>query len=199
MDWRESGAGMDREQIRWISREILPHEPDVRRWLSRRTGLAQDADDIVQECYSRIARSVRPDEVRSGRAYFFRAVRNLLIERVRREKLVRIEAMAEIDALFVVDESPGADRVVQDRQELSLVMALMERLPARARDILMLRRVEGLSQRETAERLGVSENVVEKQSARALGKLLAMLREGGAAIGEASRKGGSHERQRNAR
>lgn len=188
---------MDREQIRWISQEILPHEPDVRRWLRRHPGMAQDADDIIQECYSRIARTARPEEVRSGRAYFFRAVRNLLIERVRREKLVRIEAMAEIDALFVMDESPGADRVVQDRQELSLIMALMERLPARARDILLLRRVDGLSQRETAEQLGVSENVVEKQSARALTLLGTMLREqADAAPGE---EGARRERQRNAR
>ena len=191
---------MDREQIRWITREILPHEADVRRWLRRYPGAAQDADDIVQECYSRIARTVRPEDVRSGRAYFFRTVRNLLIEQVRREKLVRIEAMAEIDALFVVDESPGADRVVQDRQELSFIMTLMERLPARAREILLLRRVEGLSQRETAERLGVSENVVEKQSARALGKLLAMLREvADVPLAGVPEEGGGHARQRNTR
>jgi RNA polymerase sigma-70 factor (ECF subfamily) len=54
------------------------------------------------------------------------------------------------------------------REQLRLVQRLIDNLPARCRGVFLLRRIEGLSQRQTAERLGVSENVVEKEVARGL-------------------------------
>jgi RNA polymerase sigma-70 factor (ECF subfamily) len=79
--------------------------------------------------------------------------------------------------------------VVASRRELGRVQQLIEELPERCRQIFTLRRIHGLSQRETAMRLGVSENVVEMQSARGLRLILRALSEAAAkdhsAVGEA--------------
>ena len=162
---------MSEPDVAWIARHILPYEPDVRRWIRRSSYAGPEEDDLIQEAYCRIARSQRVDQILDGRAYFFSVVKNLLIERLRRERLVRFEAMAELEDLFIIDTEVSAERRMLDKEELSLVMTLLASIPARCRSIMLLRRVEGLSQRETAQRLNISENVVEKETAAGL-KLL---------------------------
>src|SRR3546814_1597359 len=54
------------------------------------------------------------------------------------------------------------------RQELARLEAALDDLPARCRETFVLRKIDGLSQRETAEKLGVSEATVEKQMVKAM-------------------------------
>jgi RNA polymerase sigma-70 factor (ECF subfamily) len=159
---------MSNADLAWIARQILPYETDVRRWLRKSSFARPEEDDVIQEAYCRIANNRQTDQVLDGRAYFFSVVKNLLIERLRRERLVRFEAMAELENLFIIDDEVPADRLLMDKEELSLVLKLVAAMPARCRSVLMLRRVEGLSQRETAERLEITENVVEKETAAGL-------------------------------
>lgn len=163
---------VSREKIAWISREVLPHEPLVRSWLRRSGSRPADIDDLIQEAYCRIARA-DVAEVRSGRAYLFMVVRNLLLEQVRRRKIVNIGSLAEIEALSILDEDVAVDRAMIAREELALVQAMIDTLPPRCREVVRLRRIEGLSQRETAERLGLSENVVEKEIRRGVQAVVA--------------------------
>ncbi|MGJ0239547.1 RNA polymerase sigma factor [Novosphingobium fluoreni] len=159
---------MTRDDLKWFGRNILPYEPDVRRWIRRSSFASMDEDDLIQEAYFRIARGGDLGRIRHGRAYFFSTVKNLLTERLRRERIVRFEAMAEIESLFILDDAVPVDEQIERKEELSIVMELMNALPERCRTIMWLRRVDGLSQREAAERLGVTENIVEKQTALAL-------------------------------
>ena len=165
------------EIVAFVGSQILPHEADVRAWLRRTGSLAADVDDIVQETYCRLAALEAVSHIASGRAYFFRTARNIAIERIRRARIVRIDCVTEIDALNVVDDEPSPERVVAGRRELRRVQALIEGLPERCRQIFTLRRIHGLSQREVATRLGVTENVVEAQAMRGLRLILRALSE----------------------
>jgi RNA polymerase sigma factor (sigma-70 family) len=161
--------------VGWLSTDVMPHEPHVRGWL-RRSGVSRaESDDIIQEAYSCIARSANPEVIRSGRAYFFTTVRCIVLEHLRRQRVVRFINVAEIDRLDIVDDGISAERALAARQELALVWRLIDTLPERTRRILLLRRVEGLSQREVAQTVGVSENVVEHQLSRGLKMLMSML------------------------
>jgi len=177
------------EIVAFVGGQILPHEADVRAWLRRSGSTPADTDDVVQETYCRLAALDSVAHITSGRAYFFRTARNIAIEKIRRARIIRIDCVTEIDALNVVDEGPSPERVVASRRELSRVRKLIEGLPERCRHIFTLRRIHGLSQRETAARLGVTENVVEMQSARGLRLILRALSEAEArdhpAVGEA--------------
>lgn len=164
-----------RGTIDWIAAEILPHEPAVRQWLRQLVHWRHDEDDLIQEAYCRLARLADTSAIASGRAYFFTVIRNLMIERIRRDRVVRIETVAEIDDLCVMDDAVPVDRRVSAREQLKLVQRLIDSLPARCRGVFLLRRIEGLSQRQTAERLGLSENVVEKEVARGLRIIMAEL------------------------
>ncbi|MDB5456869.1 MAG: polymerase, sigma-24 subunit, subfamily [Caulobacter sp.] len=165
------------EIVAWVGSQILPHEADVRAWLRRTGGAHFDIDDIVQETYCRLAALRGVDHIVNGRAYFFRTARNIAIERIRRARIVRIDCVTEIDALNVVDHEPSPERIVAGRRELARVQRLIEGLPERCREIFKLRRIHGLSQREVAQRLGVTENVVEMQAMRGLRLILRALSE----------------------
>jgi RNA polymerase sigma factor (sigma-70 family) len=71
--------------------------------------------------------------------------------------------LGDFDALHVLDERDGVSETVARNQELALLTEAIQSLPARCRQILTLRKLYGLSQREIAERLGLSESTVSNQ------------------------------------
>ena len=79
------------------------------------------------------------------------------------------------DAFDVSDDTVPADVQAADRAELARVTAAMARLPARLREALVLRTVDGLTQAEAAEVLSVSEKTIETRLYRARSKLKAQL------------------------
>jgi len=159
----------------WIAREIMPHEGAVRGWLLRHWRDAIDIDDVIQECYCRITELRSTAHIASGRAYFFRSAQSIAIDISRRQKTANITAVTENEWLDVVDEDPLQDRVLEARQDLERVNGLLSELSLTCRRVIELRRVEGLSQRETANRLGVTENVVENHIVRGLRKVLSAI------------------------
>jgi RNA polymerase sigma-70 factor (ECF subfamily) len=89
--------------------------------------------------------------------------------------VVKIEAVAEIDLLGVMDDAPSPERIVGARGELKRVLDVIAALPQAYRRPVELRRIHGLSQKETASHLGVSEKVVENNSLRGLRLVLQAL------------------------
>ncbi len=122
---------MAKDAISWIAENVLPYERDVRGWLQRAGAAASDGDDIVQEAYARLAAIPSVGHIKSGRTYFFVTVKNIFRERLRRERLVRIDFLAEIDTLSILDEGPTAERAIIGLQQLELVRQLIEELPER--------------------------------------------------------------------
>ncbi|MBB2171879.1 RNA polymerase sigma factor [Gluconacetobacter asukensis] len=156
---------MQADRLEWIAKHILPHEPQLRVWLRGLSGI--DVDDIVQDTYA-ILIEAHVAHIQSPRAYLFTVARNLVLQHYRRAKIISIVALADFDAQSIMEDAPPVDEVVGARQELAQLHATMAELPEKCRDVLVLRRVEGWSQKQVAHHLGVSENVVEKQLARAL-------------------------------
>lgn len=171
------------EQIaRWVAVEILPHEASVRSWLTRRWGSALDADDIVQEAYCRIAALGSIDHIENGRAYFFTTARSIAMDTFRRGKVAGEKAVTEIEFWSVEDEYPRADREAEARQELLRIDGFLSTFSLTCRRVIELRRLHGLSQKETAQKLGISEHSVENHVTRGIRRLMKMLAdtEGGA-------------------
>ncbi|GFE89950.1 RNA polymerase sigma factor [Steroidobacter agaridevorans] len=155
-----------------VANEILPHEALVRNWLKRRWGNTLDIDDLIQESYSRIASLDSIDHIDNLRSYFFRTAHAVATDLMRRAKVENFSRVTEIEWSNVLDESPSPDRVVDASQRLERVNDLLSKLTWTCRRVIELRRIEGLSQRDTALRLGVSESVVENHIARGLKSVL---------------------------
>jgi RNA polymerase sigma-70 factor (ECF subfamily) len=171
------------EIVAWVGSNIVPHEADLRVRLRRMAVPEEEIGDIVQDSYLRIARLDSIAHIRSGRAYLFTTARAVFLQRVRRDKIVRIDSLTEAEALKLYDSDPGPERRVSARLELARIRALIDALPDRCRQIFELRRIEGVPQREIAERLGIAEHTVEAQSRRGLKLILKALEEGGSGEG----------------
>lgn len=166
---------MDREQdsvAAWIAREILPYESSVRKWLSRRQWPGVDANEVIQEAYCRIAGLASVENIDNPAGYFHRTVQTVAVDAMRRAGKIKFVSMNEIEWSNVIDDEPLADRALAADQELGRVNQLLNRLSDTCRRAIELRRIEGLSQRETAECLGVSESVVRNHLVRGLQKVL---------------------------
>lgn len=183
----------------WIGRHVLPHEKDVRAWLRVMLRGRGEPDDIVQEAYCRLSGLEDTASIVNPRAYFFRVVRNVLLEQMRRARVVRIETIAGMEQLELADDAPSPERVVVGQSELEKVKRLIARLPGRCRDVIELRKIHGLSQREAAQALGVREDVIEREVAKGMRLILQCMVEegvdGGSTSGTKSHERGKQRRE----
>lgn len=143
----------------------------LRAWLRSRFSSANDIDDIVQEAYMRVLQARETTEIASPKAFFFATARNLALGRVRRQQVWREDSLAETDLLAVLDASADVQREVASAQELELLTQAIQSLPARCRQIITLRKIYGMSQKEVAAQLGIAEHTVEAQGTIGLRKL----------------------------
>jgi RNA polymerase sigma-70 factor (ECF subfamily) len=164
-----------REVKSWFVREVLPLESALIHFLHHNWRNQADIDDLLQEVYMRLTAAAQKEIPAQTKAFVFSTARNLLIDRVRREQVVPIEAVADLDALGVAIDEPGPDRNVMARDELRRVQAALDRLPPRAREALLLRRVDGLSRAEIAQRMGIGEGTVKEYLSESVCALADML------------------------
>lgn len=155
-----------------VANEILPHERLVRSWLKRRWGNTVDLDDVIQEAYCRIVSLDCIAHIDNLRSYFFRTVHATATDVMRRAKVENFSRVTEAEWTNVLDDGPLPDRVIEASQRLERVNDLLSKLTWTCRRVIELRRVEGLSQKDTALRMGVSEGVVENHIARGLKSVL---------------------------
>jgi len=174
----ERGLDERRERIvEWVEREILPHEASLRRWLGRMVP-SDGVEDLVQDIYCKLAGLEEVAHIRNPRAYLFQAARSLIRDQIRRSRIVKFEAVADMGSMdFVLDE-PSPERTVAGRRELATVVELIACLPERARRIVELRKIEGLPQREIARLMGVTETIVENDVSRGMRFILKALADG---------------------
>ncbi|NEI73948.1 sigma-70 family RNA polymerase sigma factor [Rhizobium lusitanum] len=141
----------------------------LRSHLRRRTGSIEVAEDALQETWLRVAGLSNPPIVRDKRAFLLRIAGNIAIDIIRRERRHQSRCTADENILAAIEDlAPSPEKIAIDRDHLrALVSALME-LPEKARTALLMSRCDGLSHREIAARLKVSESMVAKYLAQSL-------------------------------
>jgi RNA polymerase sigma factor (sigma-70 family) len=156
----ETRAEARKRRAVWVSLRVLPHEPRARAWLRRMRVAETDADEVIQDAYCRLATLEAVDHIENPGAYFFSVIRSLLARRLRSAKVVPLESIAEIEA---ADPAPDPEHQAAASQMSERLHLLIDKLPERCARILKLRKLQGYSQREIAEMLGISESIVENQ------------------------------------
>lgn len=161
-------SGADRQRTRWFLRNILPHEPALRGWLSRRAPTGLDADDIIQESYTILAELESAEAIRHPRAYLFQVARSVIMRHVRRARIVPIHSVDDLERLEHPEDAASPEQYAIDRDELRQLARAIAAMPLKTREAFVLRRVNGVSQREIAARMRISENTVETHISRGI-------------------------------
>lgn len=156
------GAVLNTRDLKeWFVSEVLSLEPLLVEFLRRSWRHTADLPDLRQDIYIRVleaAKAQRPDPVRP---FVFAIARNLLIDRFRRERIIPIDGVPDLAEIEVASDAPLPERAVIARDELRHLQAALDRLPVRCREAVVLKQVYGLSRREVALRMGISELTVK--------------------------------------
>lgn len=159
---------IDRTQPGWLLQSVLQLEPELRGWLLRHLMQGLEVDDVIQETYAILSGLQDTTHIQQPRAYVYATVRSLLQQHLRRGRVVSFENVAEIERLDLPHDERSPERHAIADQELRMIGASIAALPPRCREVFVMRKVEGLSQREIATRMGISENTVEKHIVKGL-------------------------------
>jgi RNA polymerase sigma factor (sigma-70 family) len=146
----------------------------LRRYLTRLLGNASEAQDVAHDAYMRVYPTLTEQPPNRPAALLYTAARRLAINRLKRRSISPM-AREAFNPESTASSSPGVAQEVMARQELGLLEQAIAQLPEGCRVVLLLRKIELLSHREIADRLGIAVSTVEKQHARALRLLRAAL------------------------
>ncbi len=135
---------------------------ELKRYLVRRLGSPQWAEDVLHDTYLRLAGAEAAGSLRDPGAYVFRAALHTALDHRRREK--RHLSRVDIDVLLhIADDAPGPAQILESRFEIDHLARVIAGLSPRRHAILVAARLEGLSRRDIAARFGISVSMVEQE------------------------------------
>lgn len=155
----------------WFTENLLPHEPMLRGWLRTRFATETDVDDIVQEAFVRVLNARKTTEIASPKAFLFATARNLALGDLRKRITRGDQTLVDLAAIDILDENADVSQAVARSEELEFLTKAIQSLPTRCRQIITLRKIYGLSQKDIAKELGISVNTVETQGTIGMKKL----------------------------
>lgn len=145
-----------------LTRLLLTERRSLLRLAQRIIGSAPAAEDVTQSLWFRVQRVEDDPPIVNKRAFLYRLATNLATDHVR--AAVRHGKLFETGELplDIKADTPSAETRMVDRERLQRLEAALEELPLRCRQVFTLRRIDGLSADEVAERLGITLNAVAK-------------------------------------
>lgn len=146
--------------------------PRLLRFLARRAIGRTDADDLIQECFLRLARRMSgPAAPHNPEAYLRVIASNLLRDRAR-SKALRGEHLHEpLDEERTADTGADQQQRLELRERLGQYEAALARLRPKTREIFLLHRIDGLTYGQIAAKTGLSQSGVEKHMMKAIAHL----------------------------
>jgi RNA polymerase sigma factor (sigma-70 family) len=164
----------------WFTREILVHEEALVRYLTRMWRNTNEVVDLRQEIYVRVYEAAAKSRPQFAKSFLFTTARHLMTDQIRRRRVVAIDTVGDLDALNVpVEEKDSPEARASAHQELRRLARALDSLPSRCREVVWLRRVDDLSQKEVAAKLSITQKSVEKQVMKGMKLLAAALFQGG--------------------
>ena len=140
------------------------YEELIGTW-TRRLRNRQQAQDLAHDTFVRVLES-NPDSVEQPRAYLHQTARNIAVDGFRREELRDAKELAVAPPSS--SETGDPEQYLRAIQLAESVERALQELPLNCRKVFVWQKIEGLTQAEIAERLGLSRNMVEKYMIRTL-------------------------------
>ena len=175
----DGGNGPERQSD--LLDAYMSKRDDLVRFFAARLRSMTAAEDLAQDLYIRVASLELGEPVENPSAYLYRLASNLMLDRLRSDRRSGVRDGAWLQSHRVemggesIADTPSPEQSAVSRQRLAKMVEAMADLPPKTRRAFELHKLEGMTQEETAQALGVSRKTVEKQISTALQRLMARL------------------------
>jgi RNA polymerase sigma factor (sigma-70 family) len=162
-----SGIGSAADHSDWFRNEIHPHGGQLKAYLRIKFCTVRDIDDIVQESYLRVWQRQLLRPVSSAKAFLFAVARHLALDAIRHEDRSPFSPVRDLESLNVFAVSPSSVDFASTCEEVEVLLAAIESLSPRTREVYMLRKLQNTPQKEIAALLSISPKTVQAHIGRA--------------------------------
>lgn len=160
---------MLKTNTRFVEKLFEDYHNDLHRYLaSRLRGGALDAADVAQETYLRLLRMNNTEAVQHPHAYLFRVAANVIRELGLKEQVQDELPVRLTDPTILHSSSPAPEDELQIQKQIEHLRKAINRLPPKCRAVLIMKKRDGLSRKEIAEKLGISELTVKTHLMKAV-------------------------------
>jgi len=153
----------DDELNAWFVNEVLPLERSLTSYIRRNWRVPEDVLELRQDIYEHLLIGARRAVPINARTYVYTVARNHLINCTRRARIVPIDAVADLESVSPDMDMFEAERALTARDELRYVKQGIDKLPPKCREVILLQKIEGMTDREAAASLGISVETVRRQ------------------------------------
>jgi RNA polymerase sigma-70 factor (ECF subfamily) len=154
---------------------VRTHSGRVYRLAYRLTGNPHDAEDLTQDVFVRVFRSLSSYTPGTFEGWLHRITTNLFLDQVRRKQRIRFDSLADDAAERLPGREPGPAQVYDDTHFDDDVQRALDALPPDFRAAVVLCDIEGLSYEEIAATLGIKLGTVRSRIHRGRAQLRAAL------------------------
>jgi len=155
-----------------ILRETYSAEaPGLVRYFKHRMRDDEDANDLMQEAFARLAAHMRTKMLVHPASYLQRIARNLLVDRMRSARSAEATRGPALDEVPELGTAPEQSYGIERQDVMRLYKAAVDGLPDQTRQVFLMHRVENLTYREIGEKLGVAVPTVQYHLGRALARI----------------------------
>ena len=166
-----------------ILKAYLENEAALKRFLRRFMKSRDAIDDLAQEAFLRAFAAESARLIESPKAFLFKVAKNLALNALAKQSSVTIEPLGDFEGQEVLEDSSQAavDDAVDGRERIRVLARAIAALPPQCAKVFILRKMQGLSQKEIAARLDISVRTVENHVALGLVRCKAYMRAHGCA------------------
>jgi RNA polymerase sigma factor (sigma-70 family) len=165
---QDQKSDIGKERRTWFREMVLPHENWLRSKMLRHYRVAHEIDDLVQDIFVNMLRLESVAHIHSPKSYLWATGRSILMQQQRRRAIAQIDSHADMEIFQLACEAPLPDRIAEDRQSFEHMCDAVAALPERRREILVKRRMDGLTIAETALAMNLADSTVEQNLRHAL-------------------------------
>lgn len=147
---------------------IRRHHDSLIRFLRQRLRVKDDAADVAQEAYIRMLQYEGSRQIASPASMLFRIAINVANDLGRMQQVRHVREQLPLETVELASDQPAAEREIAAEQDLELLLAAIEELPPKCRNVFLLSRVRRMTYPEIARHCSISVKMVEKHISHAL-------------------------------
>ncbi|HLG86633.1 MAG TPA: RNA polymerase sigma factor [Alphaproteobacteria bacterium] len=151
----------------WFHGFFLKHQRSLRRYLTGLVASPDMAEDLAQEAFARVF-AIDNGGLRSPQSFLYRTAHNLALDHIRHQRVAATEPLLDELGERIAQDGPSAEAGLAAKEELALVYRAINELPPKCRRVFLLLRFEGMSFKEVAAEMRLSQTMVRKYAFRAL-------------------------------